>query len=142
MGRKDSKKKVPGPSWSKVFYFRKYLQLTFCFHDGALRSFKISEKSLVWILKTMHTTLWAQSWSKKSFFKAFLIVTFVYLQSSVLTKTFRKVLVMDFENSAFEVLDLGVKWYNFGVSKSFYKVFSISILFTYSTLSFKISENL
>ena len=50
--------------------------------------------------------------------------------------------MVDFENSGFEVSDLGVKWHNFGVSKSFYEVFSISLLFAYSTLSFKISENL
>ena len=50
--------------------------------------------------------------------------------------------MVDFENITFEVSDLGVKWHNFGVSKCFYKVCSILLLFAYSTLSFKISENL
>ena len=90
----------------------------------------------------MHIKLQAKA-EVKSFFKAFLIVTFVYLLSSILNKNFSKVLEVDFENIGFEVSDLGVKWYNFGVGKSFYEVFSISLLFAYSsTLSFKISENL
>ena len=81
-----------------------------------------------------------QSWSKKSFSKpSWLSLPFTYKLYSLWK--FRKVLVVDFENSAFEVSDLGVKWRNFGVSKSFHEVFSVSILFTYSTLAFKISEN-
>ena len=47
-----------------------------------------------------------QSWGKKNFFKAFLIVTFVYLKSSILTNHSGRVLVVDFENSVLEVLHL------------------------------------
>ena len=50
--------------------------------------------------------------------------------------------MVDFENSAFEVLDLVVKWDNFGVSKSFYKENQkfvkcnlLPFLFTYFDLS-------
>ena len=49
MGREDfEKKEVLGPIWSKVFL--KYAQMAFCLNDGSLRSFKISEISLVRIL--------------------------------------------------------------------------------------------
>ena len=49
--------------------FAKYPQLTLCFNDGALCSFKISEKSLVWILKRMCAKLWAKVRVKRAFSK-------------------------------------------------------------------------
>ena len=72
MSRGDSKKnKFIGPIWSKVLYFRKkrvfikYAQLAFLFNDDTFWSFKVSKKSLVWILKTMSANLWAKAEVKR-----------------------------------------------------------------------------
>ena len=106
--------------------------MALCFNDGAFRSFKISQKSLVQILKTMPKKLCAKACVKQNF------------QSSIFTKKFSKVVEVDFGNNAFEVQGLiygtlTLFWDN----KIFYKIFSILLLFTYSILSsFKISENL